>query len=386
MDTVYLDLETTGLYDDDEIVQIAIIDDDGETLLASLCRPVNHEAWYQAEQIHGIAPADVAEAPALDELRPAIIEAVTGKRVVIYNVSFERQFLREELRRARICECAMEAFAEEYGDFNEYHGSYTWQTLSTAADHVRFEWPGEAHDATADCLATRAVWHWLTKPEEQERVQQIKDDEYAINRARYYIQREEWESRDWWERYRREISDFWMVWWDFPLWRDGKKQVGVTYHLDNTILDELHLVFTGYKREVWDAMQRTPDLPIYRAKAEIPETLMRRDKIKDVPAWVKRKMKASAMYVSLSGKTFWYLFDPSQATEIEANEMPHYKSGEPWGPNLATFTRLTRQHKVPVAKARELEVVAKYFSLWHKRWLNLYTIPEEYRQMEVEHA
>jgi len=39
-DFVILDTETTGLYDDDEIVSIAIINSDGQTLLNQLVKPV----------------------------------------------------------------------------------------------------------------------------------------------------------------------------------------------------------------------------------------------------------------------------------------------------------------------------------------------------------
>ena len=63
MDTVYLDTETTGLSAEDEIVEITIIDDNGEPLINTLLKPVNHTHWPDAERVHGISPIDIRHAP-----------------------------------------------------------------------------------------------------------------------------------------------------------------------------------------------------------------------------------------------------------------------------------------------------------------------------------
>jgi DNA polymerase-3 subunit epsilon len=79
-----MDLETTGLDPRiDEIVEIGILDEDGQVLLDTLVRPVRHQYWPGAQRVHGIAPADVQDALTLDELRPRIIEAVSDSLVVI---------------------------------------------------------------------------------------------------------------------------------------------------------------------------------------------------------------------------------------------------------------------------------------------------------------
>ena len=56
-------------------------------------------------------------------------------------------------------------FAEHYGEWNHRHGNYKWQNLNKASRYVLHQWEGEAHRALADTQATRAVWHYLTKPE-----------------------------------------------------------------------------------------------------------------------------------------------------------------------------------------------------------------------------
>lgn len=53
----------------------------------------------------------------------------------------------------------MELFAPIYGDWSEYHQSFTWKSLGVAAAHYGYTWPdGAAHDALADCRATLHVW------------------------------------------------------------------------------------------------------------------------------------------------------------------------------------------------------------------------------------
>ena len=59
MDTVYLDTETTGVADDDEMVELTIIDDDGEPLINTLIKPKFHRTWAGAQRVHGISPLDV---------------------------------------------------------------------------------------------------------------------------------------------------------------------------------------------------------------------------------------------------------------------------------------------------------------------------------------
>jgi DNA polymerase-3 subunit epsilon len=154
MRTTFLDLETTGLDPiRDEILEIGILDDTGTILLDSLVRPERHQTWPAAQRINGIDPGDVSAAPTLAALRPRLIEAVAGTRIVIYNASFDSGFLGTDLVGAAEVVCAMYAFAATFPDRRR-------RKLGVAAAHVSFEWPGNAHRAIHDCMATRAVWHW----------------------------------------------------------------------------------------------------------------------------------------------------------------------------------------------------------------------------------
>ena len=111
MKTVYLDTETTGLDADDEIVEIAIVDDNENVLVNTLVRPVNRPEWPDAENIHGISPKDVRNAPTQTQISDDIRDAVRDRRVVIYNAKYDSQYL-PELESAAEISCCMEQFTE----------------------------------------------------------------------------------------------------------------------------------------------------------------------------------------------------------------------------------------------------------------------------------
>ena len=159
--TIYLDLETTGLNYDDEILQIAIIDDDANVLLNSYVKPIYHKEWKEAEYIHGITPEDVSDAPSIIDLMPKIKAIIKDKKLVIYNADYDTSYLRNAHDLATEVVCCMLLFAEEYGDWNDYFRNYKWQKLSKASRYVKHNLE-QAHDALSDVLATRAVYHYLT--------------------------------------------------------------------------------------------------------------------------------------------------------------------------------------------------------------------------------
>ncbi|WP_062270751.1 3'-5' exonuclease [Endozoicomonas arenosclerae] len=173
--TLYVDTETTGLSANDEIIEIAIINDDGETLLNTLVKPTRHDYWPEAQAIHRISPKDVACAPTHDELRPTIRALLQDQEVVIYNKAYDSQYLGTELGAAKNVQCCMLLFAEHYGEWNCRYGNYQWQNLKKASQYVLHKWEGEAHRALSDTLATRAVWHYLTRPEVRQRIDALKN-------------------------------------------------------------------------------------------------------------------------------------------------------------------------------------------------------------------
>jgi len=162
---VVLDTETTGLRWPAEIVSIAVIDWTGETLIDSLVRPVK-PIPPDASRIHGITDKDVAHAPLWRDVRRGLVEAITGHDLVIYNAQYDLQLLEWTDTLQGIKEpspwlldgayCAMNAYSEFRGEWDDYHGNYRWHKLTAAVRQMGWT-VKDAHGALGDCLMTRQV-------------------------------------------------------------------------------------------------------------------------------------------------------------------------------------------------------------------------------------
>jgi DNA polymerase III subunit epsilon len=159
---VYLDTETTGLDDTAEVIELAIIDADGNTLCNRRFKPAG-PIPADASAIHGIFDRDVAACSPLTDCWPEIRGLLRGTRVVVYNAEFDKRLIWQSLGHYRDLahtaipgswECAMEAYAAWYGAWSPWHGSYTYKPLSFAAAAT-----GDApdHSALGDARACRAV-------------------------------------------------------------------------------------------------------------------------------------------------------------------------------------------------------------------------------------
>ncbi len=154
MKSVYLDTETTGLSPrDSRIVEVALVDDSGGVLLNTLvnpCLPIP----AGATAIHGITDDDVADAPLLEELLPALNALVRGCRLVIYNSQYDLGFLPSLRAVSPKVECCMLAAQKAMGYSR-------WPKLVAAAEWSGYVWTGNAHRALADTLAARHVWQTI---------------------------------------------------------------------------------------------------------------------------------------------------------------------------------------------------------------------------------
>lgn len=160
-DYFILDTETTGL-DTGEIVQIAIINSKGDTVLNTLVKPVNGIP-VQAQNIHGISNEKVSTALPWRIVRDDVEKVLKGKHVIIYNAVYDRKMLhksdeaagleRRDWRSLATWHCCMEAYAEMRGVWNDYHGSWRWHKLTEACMQQGIA-VANAHDALGDCLMT----------------------------------------------------------------------------------------------------------------------------------------------------------------------------------------------------------------------------------------
>ncbi|RTZ48260.1 3'-5' exonuclease [Candidimonas sp. SYP-B2681] len=149
---IFADTETTGLNRDgaDEVLEIAIVDAEGTTLLNTLVRPVRNTAWPNAQAVHGISPQDVVNAPTWAELLPKIASICAGKTVVFYNAPFDMSFFPAGFFPS--VSCAMRRYSDVSPTGN------TWVKLSDAAAGSGYVSSGAYHRALEDTFACRHIW------------------------------------------------------------------------------------------------------------------------------------------------------------------------------------------------------------------------------------
>ena len=159
-----LDTETTGL-ERGEVVQIGVIDASGNTLIDTLVKP-REPIPLSTTRIHGITNQMVAQAPSFEAVVENLRQTLNGQHVIVYNAVYDRKMLHQSTEAAGIEKtdwkalsrwwCAMEGFAEVYGDWNSMRRSYRWQKLATAARYYNLPMT-DAHSALGDCLTTLAI-------------------------------------------------------------------------------------------------------------------------------------------------------------------------------------------------------------------------------------
>jgi DNA polymerase-3 subunit epsilon len=146
-----LDTETTGLKNPVQFVEIAIVDAGASTLFEGTVRP-SCRIEAGATRIHGHTARSLAGSPPFLEIYPQLLEALWGRRVVVYNASYDRRAWDTVVRslgaRGTLAgelpawECAMRRYAAYVGEPSK-RGGYRSQKL-----------PGGDHSALGDALAT----------------------------------------------------------------------------------------------------------------------------------------------------------------------------------------------------------------------------------------
>jgi DNA polymerase III subunit epsilon len=154
----FFDLETTGTrIGKDRIVQIGIVTlmpDGGRLEWQSLVAP-GIPIPAEATAVHGITDADVADAPALEQLAPTIVAQLQGSDLAGFNVlRFDVPFLAEELFRVGV---NWDHGSVRVVDVQRIYHQMEPRNLSAAVRYYCGREHSGAHDALADVVATADV-------------------------------------------------------------------------------------------------------------------------------------------------------------------------------------------------------------------------------------
>jgi DNA polymerase-3 subunit epsilon len=161
---VVLDTETTGfqVYAGDEIVSVAMLEYLGlEATGREYVQLINPGRPIPAasSKIHGIVDADVANAPPLQEVLPAMVEFIDEAILVGHHINFDLRFLNRYLQQAIGCR-----FRNPWLDtmllYTGYTGRVGHYQLEDVAAYCQVEVDGR-HTARGDALIAARILQCL---------------------------------------------------------------------------------------------------------------------------------------------------------------------------------------------------------------------------------
>ena len=169
---IFFDTETTGFRSNAEIVEIGVVDAEGQTVLESLIRPTRRIP-RDATGVHGITDDMVVDAPTWPEIWPQVEKLFADRSVGIFNADFDLRMMRQSHEQHGLtweamggsAFCVMKMYAQYYGELQE-RGNFKWQSLKRAGQQCGIPLPN-SHRAADDARLACAVFRHMAQAEER---------------------------------------------------------------------------------------------------------------------------------------------------------------------------------------------------------------------------
>jgi DNA polymerase-3 subunit epsilon len=145
IDYVVIDCETTGSRRYSQVIEVAVLNKQGNLLFHSLLRP-STPIEPIATSIHGLTWRDVKDAPTFDACCDALYQSLQGKLVLAYNAAFDIRLLFQTARAFQIpfpameTACLMYCYSKMRGEMTP-SGQYRRFPLVEACQHMQIAIP-----------------------------------------------------------------------------------------------------------------------------------------------------------------------------------------------------------------------------------------------------
>jgi DNA polymerase-3 subunit epsilon len=163
MQPLFLDTETTGISPQAEIIEVAVIDHDGELLYESLVKPQG-QIEPDALRVHRITQEMLQQAPKWPDVWAQLKPILMGRVICTYNSDFDLRIFRQTHQKYWLkwdladenFNCIMKLYARFVGEWDSRRGSYRWHSLDKAGKDCRIPIPN-THRASDDTRLARSV-------------------------------------------------------------------------------------------------------------------------------------------------------------------------------------------------------------------------------------
>ncbi len=140
-DYCIVDTETTGLGKNDKVIEIAIIDLDGNVLLNTLVNS-NKRIHWAAEKVHGISNGEIETAPGVKLVGNRVKDILTNRIMIAYNAKFDARMIKQTFNLNVNYQCLMH-------NEMEFIGTSRYISLEVATSKLRIN--KQEHRALGDC-------------------------------------------------------------------------------------------------------------------------------------------------------------------------------------------------------------------------------------------
>lgn len=93
-DALYLDVETTGVSNRDEIIEVGIVDFDGQPIYDCLIKP-SVNIHPKAYEVHGIGYEILSDAADFHAVQAVLYEILNDKTVIAFNANFDKRMVEQ---------------------------------------------------------------------------------------------------------------------------------------------------------------------------------------------------------------------------------------------------------------------------------------------------
>jgi DNA polymerase-3 subunit epsilon len=173
LNPIFLDTETTGVGLYDLVIEIGIVDLEGNVLFNSLINP-GRPIPQDSSKVHGITDEMVAEAPSLKTAWSEIEDILHNRAIGMYNADFDYRLMKQSADNAGLpwsiqrdqAFCVMNMFAAWYGEWNRRANNFRSQKLEFAGKFCGIDLPNN-HHAVDDAKLTAALLKFLAEYEQK---------------------------------------------------------------------------------------------------------------------------------------------------------------------------------------------------------------------------
>jgi len=173
LNPIFLDTETTGVGLYDLVIEVGIVDLDGNVLFNSLINP-GRPIPLDSSKVHGITDEMVADAPTLNTAWSEIEDILHERAIGMYNAEFDYRLMKQSAENAGLpwtvhrnqAFCVMNMFAAWYGEWNRRANNFRSQKLEFAGKFCGIDLPNN-HHAVDDAKLTAALLKYLAEYEKK---------------------------------------------------------------------------------------------------------------------------------------------------------------------------------------------------------------------------